>query len=85
MEIESIKYNDGKHRFAIERIDGSESEFRFTWRGNKKSKDGFLPRPANFEWHQLGQLIRKAFDSGEIKESEINDFLRNLLDLKIKK
>lgn len=85
MEISSIEYNAGKHRLTLESIEGSESEFRFAWKGNKRSKDGFVNRPAYFEWAKLGQLIRKGFDSGNIKESDINDFLHYFLDLKEKK
>lgn len=66
MEISSIKYNNGNHRLTLESIEDSESEYRFAWKGNKISKDGFVNRPANFEWAQLGQLIRKGFDSGNI-------------------
>lgn len=85
MEISSIKYQNGDHRLTLEKVDESESEFRFAWKGNKRSKDGFINRPAYFEWAQLGQLIRSGFDSGKIKDSDINDFLFSLLNLKEKR
>ena len=85
MEISSIKYKNGNLRLTIESIDNSKTDYRFAWRGNKRSKDGFINSPAFFNWEQLGQLIRKGFVSGKIKDTDINDFLYKLLDLKIKK
>jgi len=86
MEIANVKYEKkATRRLALESIDDSETEFRFVWRGNKSSKDGFIDCPAKFEWEILGKLIRKGFNSGKIKEEDIFDFLRNFIDLKEKK
>ena len=84
MEIANIEFNNGKNRFVLESITDSEGEFRFAWKGNKVSKDGFVNRPANFEWKYLAQLIRKGFESGKITETEISEFMLNLYDLKQK-
>ena len=81
MEISSIEYNNGANRLALESIDESETEYRFAWRGNERTKDGFVNNPAWFEWEQLGQLIRKGFDSGKIKDSDIKAFLFSLYNL----
>lgn len=77
MEISSIEYNNGKYRLSLEQVEDTE-EYRFAWKGNKKSKDGFVNRPAHFEWKQLGQLIRQGFDSGKISKKEIKGFLHQL-------
>lgn len=83
MEIESIEYNEGKHRLALESIEvNSETKFRFAWRGNERTKEGFVNRPAYFEWEDLGKLIRKGFDSGKIKSEDIDDFLYSLIAIK---
>lgn len=83
MEISSIEYNEGKHRLALETVeDDSEIKFRFAWRGNERTKDGFVNRPAHFEWEALGELIRKGFESGHIKKEEIDGFLHSLLGIK---
>jgi hypothetical protein len=85
MEIASIKYNNGNHRLTLENIDNSKLEYRFAWKGTKVSKDGFVNRPAHFEWEQLGQLIRKGFESGKISNEEINDFLHQLFKISLDK
>lgn len=81
MEIAKIEYNEGQNRLVLESVDNSSSEYRFVWKGNSRSKDGFINRPAYFEWDQLGKLIRKSFDSGEIHHRDITSFLFNLLDI----
>lgn len=81
MEISSIEYNDGKNRLSLEQLEDTE-EYRFAWKGNIKSKDGFVNRPAHFEWEQLGQLIRQGFDSGKISNKEIKGFLHQLYKFK---
>ena len=78
MEIASIEYNDGNHRLALEIVEESEFEYRFAWKGTKASKNGFINRPAHFDWEQLGQLIRKGFESGKISNEEIKEFLLQL-------
>ena len=80
MEIANIKYDDGNYRLSLEKVDSSETEYRFAWRGNKKSKDGFINNPAYFDWAQLGKLIRRGFDSGEISELDIQTFITNLFN-----
>jgi len=85
MEIASIEYNNGNHRLTLENIENSELEYRFAWKGTKVSKDGFVPRPAHFEWEQLGQLIRKGFESGKISNEEIKNFLLQLYNFNFDK
>lgn len=82
MEIANIEYKGGKYRLCLDQVDSSETEFRLAWRGNKATKDGFVNKPAYFEWDQLGELIRRSFLTGKIKEKDINNFLINLLGYK---
>jgi hypothetical protein len=85
-EISCAKYQKSAHqRLSLESINkDSEIEFRFVWRGNKRGINGFINSPAHFRWKLLGKLIRDGFDSGKIKDKDINDFL-NCFDLKEKK
>jgi len=81
MEIANIEYKNGDFRLCLDKVPDSNDEFRFVWRGTKVSKDGFINRPAYFDWETLGKLLRKSFTSGKITEDEISSFLNNFIGL----
>ncbi len=82
-ELAAIPFSDGKHRFCLDRVvrddEDGRIEFAFVWRGNKKSPDGFSPRPAYFGWQLLGKAIRQAMVEGKIDAEEAGNFLMALV------
>ena len=76
-ELSSIKFNRGSNRFCLDIIEGGD--YAFVWRGNKRSKNGFVLRPAHFDWRTLGILIKQSFNEGKISKKEMQKFLDSLM------
>jgi hypothetical protein len=81
-ELVSNPTQCGNHRFCLDRVirddSNNEVEYAFVWRGTAKSKDGFILRPAYFDWEDLGKLIKKAFIEEQISEDEFKSFLMEI-------
>jgi hypothetical protein len=71
--------NNGKTLW-LERVDLVDGAcmHRFVWRGTRKSKNSFNPRPAHFNWAWLGELIGNALRQGHIGDQDKNEFLNAL-------
>ncbi len=82
-ELVAIPFDDGKYRFCLDRVvrddEDGRIEFAFVWRGNKRSPDGFSPRPAYFGWPLLGKSIRQAIVEGKIDADDAGSFLMALV------
>ena len=83
-KLVSIPFQDGKHNFCLDRVPCDDEKgtfnYAFVWRGNKKSPDGFIAKPAYFGWRILGQAIRKAINEGKVPAQDKKDFLAELFE-----
>lgn len=80
IELESLSFESGNSRLCLDKIDNTP-HYSITWRGSKKTKDGFILRPAYFTFSEIGQLFRKAIKNHKIPEDEFNNFVKSIFDL----
>lgn len=81
-ELVSISFNDDRNRFCLDKVtdpNGNVEHYAFVWRGNAKGSNGFVMKPAYFNWKILGQTIRKAMTAGDIPDDDAKDFLAALV------
>lgn len=82
-ELVAIPFHHGRYRFCLDRVvrddEDGRIEFAFVWRGNKRSPNGFCPRPGYFDWPLLGRSIRQAMVEGRIDAEEASSFLMALV------
>ena len=71
-----------KQRLCLD-LDKKNGTFRLVWRGNKLSVNGFINRPADFDFSQLAKLIIKAYSL--IDDAEIRAGLGNFVKILCKK
>jgi len=85
-ELASIPFNDGRHRFCLDRVIRDEEdgriEFAFVWRGTITSPDGFVPKPAYFNFDLMGRTIKQAIDNGAITFNELAELLCSISGLR---
>jgi hypothetical protein len=78
-ELTSIPFQDGRYRFCLDQVENGTFPYRFAWRGTSVSPDGFINRPAEFDWGMLGRIIRQAVDQRLITNEELVGFMRGLV------
>lgn len=72
---ELISRSFGNVRFCLDRVvrDDEEDErieYAFVWRGTASSPDGFVHRPAYFNFELLGEILREAITREDILQRE---------------
>jgi hypothetical protein len=78
-ELTSIPFQDGRYRFCLDRVENGTFPYRFAWRGTTVTPDGFINRPAEFDWNMVGRIIRQAIDQGHLTNEELATFVRGLV------
>jgi len=84
-QLASFEYNDGANRLCLDLMPeddenySPEHPYRLVWRGDERSPDTFINRPAYFNWEVLGVLIRQALDNGRLTFHEFQPFLEALI------
>lgn len=84
-ELTSIPFHEGNYRFCLDRVvrgdEDGRVEYAFVWRGNKRSPNGFTPKPAYFDFTLLGRVLRQSLAEGKIPSEDAKDFLAALVGL----
>ena len=82
-ELISIALESGKYRFCLDRVirddEDNRIEYAFVWRGTAVSPDGFVLRPAYFNFQLLGQLLHKAIADKVLSQEDVSKLLLSLV------
>jgi hypothetical protein len=83
-ELVSLAFEDGRYRLCLDKVDNvkgeTESLYCFVWRGTKRSRNGFVIRPAYFSFENIGRLLKMAVKEREITTAQLNEFLTALVN-----
>lgn len=81
MELACCEFNEGRNRLCLDRIISSgefEGQYSIVWRGNKNSRNAFVPRPAYFTFEYLANLINDAVEKGEVSKQDARTFINKI-------
>lgn len=81
-KIAEIKDPNWHNSFCLDEVihENGNKDWAFVWRGTKISPEGFVNKPAYFDWNILGKLIKKSFVEKKVSDMEILEFFRGLME-----
>lgn len=84
-QLAAVEFEGGSYRFCLDRIPEDDENYspdfpyRIVWRGDERSPNSFMTRPAYMNWGILGETIRQALDNGRLQFTEFQPFFEALL------
>lgn len=81
-ELVGVPLPGGRCRFCLDQVirddEDGRVEYAFVWRGNRRSPNWFIARPAYFDFTLLATTMQKALAEGKIPSKAAKQLLRVL-------